>query len=93
MSPPTRGTLLLFAGPALGISMVGLAILGNSGPGFLFFALAAAAGFVLIAPLIQLLLHRTASFGQRPGTALVFALAVVILGLFVISGASLFNQW
>ena len=93
MHTSTRSTLLLLAGPVLGVSVVLLAISGNSGPGFFFLSLAAAAGFVLAVPLIQLLLHRTASYGQRPGAALVFALAVVFAALVVASRAPLFNQW
>jgi hypothetical protein len=84
---------LMLVGPLLAVSMVALAFLSNSGPGFLFFSLAAVGGFAVCAPLLQVALRQTRRFANRPGAACAVALGSVVLGLLIASRASVFNQW
>jgi len=83
----------MLLGPLFGLALVGLAIVGNSGPGFFVFSLAAAVGFVVVVPAIQLALRGTPRFKHRPGAACAIALGIVSVALLAISGASTFNQW
>jgi hypothetical protein len=73
--------------------MLALSVLGGSGPGFLYFSLVAAVGFALVAPVLQALLYRTNHFSQRHGGACAVALFLVAFGLFLLSHATVFNQW
>jgi hypothetical protein len=93
MTSTAHRALLLLPGPIVGVSLVALSVLGNSGPGFLYFSLAAAFGFVLVAPAIQLGLYRTNHFSQRRGGACVVSLFLVTCGLLLLSRAPVFNQW
>lgn len=93
MQPSARNPLLFLPGPFLGVALVLLAFGSGSGPGFVVFSLAAALGFVVVAPLLQLALGRSRPFMHRPGAACVVALAIVVVGLMVVSLAPVFNQW
>lgn len=93
MGPSRKSALLWLPGPLFGVSVVALAILANSGPGFFFFSLAAATAFVFLTPLIQFVLHRTSTFQVRRGAACIVAMAIVTVGLLAVSGAPVFNQW
>jgi len=88
-----RQALLFLPGPIVGLSLVALSVLGNSGPGFLYFSLAAAVGFVFVAPVVQIGLYRTNHFSQRHGGACVVSLFLVTCGLLLLSRAPVFNQW
>ena len=92
MSTSASNPLLFLPGPLLGISIFFFAIGSGSGPGLILFSLVAAVGFAVVAPLLQLALGRRLFVG-RPGTACVAALAVVVVGLMVVSLAPVLNQW
>jgi hypothetical protein len=93
MRPPANSAWLWLPGPLFGVSLIALAVIGNSGPGFFFFSIAAAVGFVVLTPLIQFVLYRTPQFRARRRAACIVAIAVVTVGLLTVSGAPIFNQW
>jgi hypothetical protein len=89
----THDRWLLASGPLLGLAFVLLAVLGDSGPGFFVFSLVAAAGLVVVAPLVQVALARIPRLYGRPGVRSAIALATVALALVLLSAAAVFNQW
>jgi hypothetical protein len=93
MRTPAINPLLFVPGPFLGVSLVFLAFGAGSGPGFLLFSLAAALGFVVFAPLLQVVFSRRRQFMHRPGVACLLALGIVTVALMVASLAPVFNQW
>jgi multisubunit Na+/H+ antiporter MnhG subunit len=89
----SKAAVFLTLGPAVGISLIALAVAGNSGPGFFIFPLVAAAFLVFLTPLLQLVLSRASRLKNRPGVTFALALGIVILGWFALSGVAVFNQW
>ena len=90
---PLRDRCFLACGPLLGLALVLLSVLGNAGPGFFMFSLIAALGLVVFAPLVQVLLTRTAWLTARPGLRAALGLGTIGLALSIVSAAAVFNQW
>jgi hypothetical protein len=90
---PIRDRWFLACGPLLGLSLVLLAVLGNSGPGFFVFSLVGALGLVVVAPLVQLVLVRVRRLDACPGLRAALGVGTVALALSLVSAAAVFNQW
>lgn len=78
-------------GPILGASVITLAVLRNSGPGFFFFSIAVAGAFGVLVPLLVFTLRRSRFLSGKPGSALAIAIAIVVVLLLALSGTGLFN--
>ena len=92
-SMPARDRFFLASGPFLGLSLVGLSVLGNSGPGFFLLSLAAACLLTVVAPLVQVALRGIPRIRERPGLRAAIALVSACLLITLIGTAEVFNQW
>jgi hypothetical protein len=89
----SRSTAFLALGPALGVLLIALVVAGNSGPGAFVFSLVVAAGLAVVAPVLQLVLRRVGRLKNRPGLRFAIAAGAVVLAMFAVASAALFNQW
>ena len=82
------------AGPAAAVLLVTFTLAGNAGPGFALLVVAVAApGLIIVAPLIQFGLLRTATFRGRYAAACGTALLWVAALVWVATLTGRFNFW
>jgi hypothetical protein len=93
VSPETTRSLLWLPGPLIAIGLVSLSVLNNSGPGFFLLAVFAGFGFMIVAPLVQIVLLRTSRFRGRYAAACRAALTAVTACVFFASLTGAFNFW
>ena len=93
MSPQTVRSLYWLPGPALGVSLVALSVLGNAGPGFFVFSVLIGFTLLVVAPLIQLVLLALPRYRGRYGTVCALSLAGIFGAAAIPVFLGMFNFW
>lgn len=96
LAPTKNATLEILcwvAGPFVGILLVAISLIGNSGPGFFLFSLMAAGIFTIVMPAVQYTVRRLRRFADHPIISAFIGFSVVAVFMLLLSSAVVFNQW
>jgi hypothetical protein len=77
----TRSLTTWMVGPIVGLLLLATAFLVGFGPGFFTLAILGAAGFIFLAPMLQLALGRTVLFRNRQLLSCGLALSVIVIAI------------
>ena len=93
MSSHVQRSLLWLPGPLLAVAVVTYTATGHGGPGFFFLSLFAGIGFMVVAPLLQLVLLATPAFRGRYSAVCGTALIAVAAFMFPLAATGRFSFW